>query len=374
MKNNILFKAVALTLAMSLSLVSPFASVKKTKADTIGMSLTPKTITTIGELTSGTGTVAEVTATKSGTIIPINVPANGTLYGTAITESAASSIYGYLYLDSTCTIKATSSYFYMYSSGLSDSLSLANSTAKTVYLKLSCNTNTAVRVSFGFVPGSITVGSKAKIFQNGYASSTSPIYHKFKLKKKKTVFIKGLTYSIGSSINTWGLYYDLCNSKKTPISDDYAYVSSTDVDSYVLDKGTYYIRTTTTSLAELSISTKKATNAKTSAKKAKVIKKGKKGWGSLSLTDKTSKKQVFKIKIKKKKKLVLNITNVYGNGSISYKITGPTRFLYGTTGSLSPGNSLTKKTYDKVNKGTYTITIKKSSKKMSSSFYVKCKC
>lgn len=367
--------ASALTTSAPYGTNSPNASatpaVNQTITTPTTMNVTP--ITTYDELVAATNSV---TSSSSKITVPAGSSYRGgyglgqvsvnepcTIRFVAGTSGTSSSLDIKFYSDSACTLQVGGA-MYLSTSALTDSEDVAISTPGTYYIKASVTSYTAsttdipISVSALQIKNEINgISATGTLFQG--KGSTAACYHSFTVSQKSVVTIGGYTIS-GST--QYGLGIDICDANKVVLESD-GYLSDTNsyTASYVLAPGNYYVSTTTNSLGVLAMNTQGCKTAATKNKKAKKLSKKKVSYGSFAMTDSTSKKQVFKIVLKKKAKLKFVLAGPVGNASyLRWKVTTKNGSrLISNSGVINANSGGGAKSSNALKKGTYYITITK---------------
>ncbi len=362
--------SVALALCMcATGLVPSTASKAALSTQTINATLVTNAID-LAAIASATPIQVSLPGVSSGAtsttdlVVPVTVSAKGVA---VLNYSIAGTTYGILcqaYADAGCTAAIGNS-VYLTSTVLSYSVKVPVTAAGTIYVRVkymsSVNaTNTAIGINaYEYNGDDSTLSSNYQLTYTYDTSATATRYHMITVNSKSLVSISGCSiYSTGYS----GLTVALCDANKIAISGS-KYLSSSNsyTSQFVLDKGTYYVSSKESELYELKYTQVpvKAKAAK-SVKKVKYQKKNKTVYGALTVGDKTSKKQVFKVKLKKRSKLKLRVVVNAGDTSVlTWKVTtkNGSKLIMNSGYLQTPGKVL--RSTGKLKAGTYYLTITK---------------
>lgn len=219
---------------------------------------------------------------------------------------------------------------------------------------------------------------------SGFVSNNQTQYKKITIKNPGQLSIGAIgifdlnKYSSTDSSTYNGLHIALCNSKKKELSSDSTSASTNYINTYGVQKGTYYIKVTgyntyyylNAAFSKGSLGTNKKSKAPALTKKYKkfVIPAG---------ASNSSATKWVKIKVSKAKKLRLDC-KFAGEGSVKLELykgnkSNSSGYLYaGTSNSFYMMNSLTRKEI-KWSKGTYYLKITKNTPKTQGMFSIKIK-
>ena len=225
-----------------------------------------------------------------------------------------------LFSDASCTKKVG------YGTGISSSNLSAKLKAGvpakgTYYLKASVTgtaTNTIALTGKGYSYSASNRTLKNKTWTGTYPTSYQDITY-YKITTPKNGYIK----VEGKRDGGYGIYVDLCNSKKKSMLSNKSYLMSSNnyTTYYAVKKGTYYLKVSSVSdpYALRYTFTSTADQGGSSKAKATTIAKGKTKTGLVYVTDSKTKADWFKVKLTKKSKLKLKITSKH-NETLSFEV------------------------------------------------------
>lgn len=194
------------------------------------------------------------------------------------------------------------------------------------------------------------------------------VYHRIVVTKPGRLEVSGLSY--GTYGSAYSMRVHLCDSKMQSMegSTSGSYVNGGNSSAwYGIKKGTYYLKVSGERAYRLAAAfTPMADKGGASKKKAAAVKRKKAITGVMTATEKAKKADWFKFKIKKSKKLTINIA-AYGNCAFRFYIYGPSykKGLYmgyqqNSAQKYYSINGLSRKKA-KIKAGTYYIKVVRSS-------------
>lgn len=316
------------------------------------------------------------TSDSTAVIIPIQMDYNGVLR-MALTASGLDSALSYcVYSDEACTQPLNTAYS-LTSGYPSEDLTITIDKAGKYFLKLAWRYTvlpavgaTVVVEAFAYSGAEVTLTSE---YQSIFTNDTATSYHKLEVASDSLVTVYGNSYSPSGDPSS--LYVDLCNSNKVKILSSTLTSYSQYVAQYALSKGTYYISTNESDRYQLKCTMGKVKDQSASSKgKATQIKKGKTVKGIITLSEKTSKADWYKIKLTKSAKIKL-LLSAQCSGYSSLKVqfipaSSKTRMLSDTV-YIGTGSKTASTT--KMKKGTYYLKVTKRNATDSGSYSIKYK-
>lgn len=208
----------------------------------------------------------------------------------------------------------------------------------------------------------------------GVTDYTKPVYFKLDVNKTSVVELDFQAENTNSFVT-------LCNSSKTPITDNMTVASTAGKKAFTIKKGSYYIKVTTNAWwVRLKASTHPVTdNSGNSKNNAATLKLGTNKSGMFLLEDKTSKNEWFKFTLSKSTKVDLVISGNVSAGYIRYELTsdkikGSLKGYLGDVGNVDKKELVyveNKKLHESLPAGTYFIRLYKDSAKTCGNYFVK---
>jgi hypothetical protein len=301
-------------------------------------------------------------------IVPIKLDHKGILICTAVLDDTTpESVSAYLdiYADAECT---DSIYYNSY-----------NNIAKipeagTYYLKFTVYDSADVEPEYyalgfasQFYSGDDRTIKNKEWTCTGSLDYSTPVYYKISAKESGSITIE-VDAEYSSNVT-------LLNSKKKALSEE-VYVStySGGKTVFAVDKGTYYIKVTSSSdIYRLKSSFKETKDYSGATKaKAKTLAKGKLYSGLVTTSDKTGKIDWYKITLTKSQEVNITFTGSVSSGEIEIEFYGNeiSGSITDRISSVDADGSFAAETWtsSKLPKGTYYIKVTKSSK-YTSGFY-----
>lgn len=301
---------------------------------------------------------------ESAVILPVTVSEPGCLVIQATPVRVTESFELRLYNDAECKNEVAGGEYGYLSKYSTDTkrLDFKLKQAGTYYLRamftytVAKDPNSCDISAFTYRGTATDLNGEAQLWKNPDTSFAN--YHRMVVPKSGLVALTGFAMNDDRTTNS-SLGVSICDSNKAELTSDYLDYGK--FDYITLKAGTYYVATKEDSMYSISFGVTPFKNQGAAKKsKAKLIKPGKTVQGYMDYEAPTDQQRWFKIKLTKKKKLKLVVSNYSDHGWLRVRITSTNKRFISKYATIDAGKKQIFSSNGKLSKGTYYICVEKA--------------